>query len=86
MLLRMTNLSLKEARKQRAITLAALAEAVGTDVGNMSRIERGQQMPGRELAARLHAYFDGAVDWPAILGITDADRRLPTARPPGRAA
>lgn len=53
--------TLREARKARRETLAAVAEAVETDVGNLSRIERGEQMPQRELARRLFDHFGGSV-------------------------
>lgn len=53
--------TLREARIAKKETLADVAELVGTDVGNLSRIERGEQIPQRELARRLFEHFDGAV-------------------------
>lgn len=52
--------TLRDARLARQKTLKEVAEAVGTDVGNLSRIESGQ-VPKRELAARLVEYFGGAI-------------------------
>lgn len=53
---------LRERRKQRRLTLKAVADAVGTDPGNLSRIERGTQFPGRELARDLATFFDLPVE------------------------
>jgi transcriptional regulator with XRE-family HTH domain len=63
--------------------LLEVAQAVGTDTGNLSRIERGSQTPSGELAARLHNYYGGEVDWPEIMNIrrTSADDPPP---PPDR--
>lgn len=44
------------------MTLQALAELVGSDVGNLSRIERGAQIPSAELAERICKQFDGEVN------------------------
>lgn len=59
-------MTLREARLHRDQTLVAVAEAVGTDVSNLSRIERGAQLPSRELARKLFEHFDGAVDLGSI--------------------
>lgn len=53
--------TVREARLARGETLAEVAEAVETDVGNLSRIERGEQLPQRDLARRLFEHFEGAV-------------------------
>jgi len=58
--------TLREARIAKNETLAEVAEAVDTDVGNLSRIERGEQVPQRELARRLFSHFGGSVDLGAI--------------------
>ena len=60
---------LKKVRLKNKVTLERLAEAVNSDVGNLSRIERGKQMPSKALAERLADYFNGEVDvfqitWP----------------------
>lgn len=58
--------ALRTARKARKLTLAKVAQAVGTDPGNLSRIERGEQAPSRELARQLFSYFGGRVPLSAI--------------------
>ena len=55
-------MNLRDARLKRTRTLKEVADAVATDVGNLSRIERGQ-VPGRDLGERLVAYYDGDVSW-----------------------
>jgi transcriptional regulator with XRE-family HTH domain len=54
--------SLRDARKARDLTLVKLAEIVGTDAANISRIERGMQTPSKELARKLFEHFDGTVE------------------------
>lgn len=53
-------------RKSRGLSLAAVAEAVGTDAGNLSRIEKGAQPPKREMARRIFDFYGGAVPLAAI--------------------
>ena len=48
---------LKKARIKRGLTLADVAETVGSDTGNLSRIERGQQIPNRKLLSNLVELF-----------------------------
>lgn len=48
---------LRERRTTRGLTLQQVADHVGTDVGNLSRIERGRQFPGRELAKTIADYY-----------------------------
>lgn len=43
---------------KRQLTLQDVAQAVGTDTGNLSRIERGLQIPSKELAEALVKFFD----------------------------
>jgi len=52
---------LRQAREKRGITLNVLAKKVGSDVGNLSRIERGVQTPNAQLAERICREFDGEV-------------------------
>lgn len=52
---------LRLAREKRGMTLNALAKKVGSDVGNLSRIERGVQTPNAHLAERICSEFDGEV-------------------------
>jgi len=48
---------LKLARLGRKLTLEQVAELVGSDSGNISRIERAKQVPNRDLAAKLVELF-----------------------------
>ena len=43
------NTPLKIARKRKNLTLMQVAELIKSDAGNISRIERGQQTPSKEL-------------------------------------
>jgi transcriptional regulator with XRE-family HTH domain len=52
---------LKKARRKEGKTLQSVAQAVGIDTGNLSRIERGKQVPSKELAERLSRHFGGDV-------------------------
>lgn len=49
---------IREIRKRKGQTLAQVAEAVGTDAGNMSRIENGRQKASLAMAAKLASHFD----------------------------
>jgi transcriptional regulator with XRE-family HTH domain len=53
---------LRVAREKRGMTLNALAKIVGSDVGNLSRIERGVQTPNAQLAERICREFDGEIN------------------------
>ena len=44
-------------RRERKLTLEQVAIVVGTDTGNLSRIERGQQVCGPELAERIARFY-----------------------------
>lgn len=48
---------LRKAREKKGITLGDLAKLVDSDVGNLSRIERGRQIPNSDLAAKICAAF-----------------------------
>jgi transcriptional regulator with XRE-family HTH domain len=52
---------LKKARLKRELTLQQVANEVGIDTGNLSRIERGLQIPSKELAEKLVKFFDNEV-------------------------
>lgn len=52
---------LKKARLKREQTLQEVSSAVGTDTGNLSRIERGLQIPSKELAESLVKYYDNEI-------------------------
>ena len=51
------NTPLKIARKRKNLTLMQVAELIKSDAGNISRIERGQQTPSKELVEKLVALF-----------------------------
>ena len=53
----MTMNPIRQARSDRGLTLRKVADAVGTDPGNLSRIERGEQSPGLELARGLSEFY-----------------------------
>lgn len=57
---------LTQFRKSRGLSLDALARQVGTDQANLSRVERGLQIPNRPLARKLYQYYGGAVPLGAI--------------------
>lgn len=53
---------LRQAREKKGLTLHALAVRVNSDVGNLSRIERGVQIPSSDLAAKIVEQFDGEIN------------------------
>lgn len=52
---------LKKLRRQREETVYDVAAATGTNAGNISRIENGQQKPSLALAERLAKHFGYAI-------------------------
>lgn len=48
-------------RESRGESLAIVAAKVDTTAGNLSRVERGEQPPKRQLARALYHYYGGAV-------------------------
>ena len=52
---------LKQARIARGYTLDQVAIQVGTDSGNLSRIENGRQTASPGLASRLALFFGYAI-------------------------
>ena len=52
---------LRQARENRSLTIQQVATAVGIDSGNLSRIERGLQVPSKELTEKLAKYFGGEI-------------------------
>lgn len=52
---------LRRARITRQKTLQEVSRECGMDVGNLSRIERGEQTPGKDVLDRIVTYFGGAV-------------------------
>ena len=67
---------LTQTRKSRGLSLDVVAAEVGTDPTNLSRVEKGAQVPKRELARALYHYFDGVVPLGAIY---DAEFSPPAA-------
>lgn len=57
---------LTQARKAKDLSLEGVASQVGTDQANLSRIEKGAQIPKRELARRLYVFYDKSVPLGAI--------------------
>ena len=55
-----------QVRRARGLSLAAVAEKVGTDPSNLAKVERGEQIPKRALARRLFDFYSGAVPLDAI--------------------
>lgn len=53
-------------RIARGLSLAQVAEAVGSDPGNIFRVEKGQQVPKRELARALFKFYGRKVPLGAI--------------------
>ncbi|MBW9334554.1 helix-turn-helix transcriptional regulator [Herbaspirillum sp. RU 5E] len=48
---------LRIAREKMGLRLQDIAQQVGSDVGNLSRIERGKQVPTRDLAEKICGVF-----------------------------
>lgn len=69
-----------QVRKSRGLSLDTVAREVGTDPTNLSRVERGTQMPKRELARALFHYFGGVVPLGSIYDPEFGDT-LVTAEP-----
>lgn len=49
--------TLRDLRQSRELTLAQVAGATGIDVGNLSRIERGDQFPEKKTALVLSQFY-----------------------------
>ncbi|AMG45503.1 XRE family transcriptional regulator [Achromobacter xylosoxidans] len=58
---------LRMAREQRGLTIQQVATSVGIDPGNLSRIERGKQVPSKDLAEKLSQVFGGQVSETQII-------------------
>lgn len=52
---------LKSLRKTRNLSIHVVANEVGTNAGNMSRIENGKQRASPGLAERIAKYFGYAI-------------------------
>lgn len=58
---------LRMARESRGLTIQQVATSVGIDPGNLSRIERGKQVPSKDLAEKLSQVFGGQVSETEII-------------------
>lgn len=54
--------AVREARKRKRLTVKQLAQMVGTDQGNLSRIELGQQDASPDLARAIAAELGLTMD------------------------
>ena len=57
---------LKRAREAAGISVIEFSQAIGTHPKNYYRIERGEQVPKRELARAIYEYFDGELSFVEI--------------------
>lgn len=55
-----------QTRKSRGLSLEQVAAKVGTDQANLSRVEKGRQVPKRDLARRIFQFYGGSVPLAAI--------------------
>jgi transcriptional regulator with XRE-family HTH domain len=53
---------LRKIRLCRGLSLHTVALAVGSDTGNLSRIETGEQVAKKQLAAKLATFFAPHID------------------------
>ena len=48
---------LRLARERRGLTLKFVSDQVGMDLGNLSRVERGESVPAKETIEALAKFF-----------------------------
>lgn len=58
---------LRRARERAGQTIVEVCRAVGTDPGNLSRVENGKQKSSTELAERLAKHFGESISEMEIL-------------------
>ncbi|WBG90053.1 helix-turn-helix transcriptional regulator [Pantoea piersonii] len=58
---------LRKMRVEKKLTISEVAAATQLDVGNLSRIERGIQVPSLETAEKLSRFFKGKITEMQIL-------------------
>ena len=58
---------LRKMRVEKKLTIAEVAIATQLDVGYLSRIERGMQVPSLETAEKLAKFFKGKISEMQIL-------------------
>ena len=57
---------LRAARERRGLTLKEVADKVLMDQGNLSRVERGEQVPSKDAIDSLCKFFDGVTEMEII--------------------
>ena len=67
---------LRQKRKELHLTQEALAEILGTSPTHMSRIERGQAVPGRDLLIRWCKTLDVSLDHTLLPETSGLDPRV----------
>ena len=76
-------LKLREIRESKWKTQEELSAETGISISNISRIERGQQVPRistvRKLAAALGVEPDALIDWGATEGAAEKGKAGPRA-------
>ena len=70
-LLRGMNANLKHIRLSRGYMLKEVASKIGTDPGNLSRIEQGKQCPSVPLARRIASLYEISLD--QVFGSTPSE-------------
>jgi putative transcriptional regulator len=58
---------LRQVRESKGQTIVEVCRAVGTDPGNLSRVENGKQKASTELAAKLTQHFENEINEMQIL-------------------
>jgi transcriptional regulator with XRE-family HTH domain len=59
---------LRDLRKKRGLTLLEAANAIGgIDAGNLSRIERGEQVPHRDTALKIQGFYKNKITLDEII-------------------
>ena len=69
--------SLRQARQARGLTLIQVSHALCTDIGNLSRIERGMGAPSAGLALELYEFYGREVSLEEILRSSPTQRKPP---------
>lgn len=59
---------LRDLREKRGLTLSEVAHAIGgIDAGNLSRIERGEQVPRRDTALKIRGFYKNKITLDEII-------------------